>query len=318
MSPSDLSQTASSTGVSSLLKTFRSLSADGEAADNAQVQKADLSVPFLRTEEEERDLILQLRNAARHQSNEDVATEDEFWLLAAIRARKGDITRALALMSNFIAWRQTLDVSMCNPITSEKMLRQLRRRMVFVSGNTDRDGRPILAVCPARHDPSQYSALDTVRMIFFVLEWTLRTYPKAQTHGVLFLNMMTGASLKNLDIRIPGVMQKAFARNIPVRIAGGVIINPPFVLKAVLNIMTMVMGDKLKARIRIFGNRDQDKLFELVDKEHVVDGLGMGGSASWTDEMHANWIERMMEDCKAWPSVKGIVDCAGDSSTFRD
>lgn len=289
------------TGLSSIFTVFRRIAAEPESTDTARITTADnLSAPYILSASERQHQISLLHQAALAASNPRAAHADPFWQLAAIHARKGDTARALALLSNYLQWRDTLEASATNPCTSAIMEQQLRRRVVFVAGNTDRDGRPVLSIRLRNQDPSTFSALHTVRTISFVLEWTLRTFPTAQTHGVLLVACMRDATFRNMDVRVPAEMQRAFSRNLPVRVSAIYICNPPPILKAVFSLVARVMSDKIKARIRVLSHNDAQLLAQQFDSDQIMDDLQLGGTASWTDEQHAAWIERMKKDCQTW------------------
>lgn len=292
-----------------VMDAFRSISAEPSSDSHAQVSKNDLSAPFVRPSSEEAALVASLRDAALAKSDISVAHADDFWLLACIRARKGDIPRAMALAHNYIQWRLSLRSEQMNLAQSPKMRAQLERRIVFVTGDTDRSGRPIVNVRMRNQDPSAFAAIDTTRTLSFVLEWTLRTYPAAQTHGVVIVNDFAGVTLRNLDLRLPAVIQRAFSRTIPVRVAALNVINPPLFMKVIFVIAGAVLSQKLKARVSLFSKGDESRLEQLIEKEHIMEDLGMGGTAQWTDEMHRDWIDRMQRDCQTWaPCTSYIVD----------
>ena len=297
---------APSFSIPSLVTTFRKTAAQHETTDqNASVTQAELSTPFISSEQEESRLVDLLRQTASESGNHAVADAHQFYLLACIRARKGNVSRAFALASNYVMWRSSFGQDQLDLANSPKMQQQLASRLMFVSGIVDKNGRPILNIRSRNHNPTKFSASDTLRTLTFVLEWTLRTYPAAQTHGIAIINDMTGASFKNLDVRIPGVMHTAFANTLPVRLAAINLINPPFVLKAVIGIVTTLLSKKLKARIRIFGKNDQAALSQVIDEGQIPEDIGMDGSAPWTEEQHMEWVQRMMNDCKAWRDVAG-------------
>lgn len=302
LNTSELSSTSGGAkATNSLISTFRSLNAEPEAPTIADVTLSDLSTPFVRTPEEEALLISQLKSLATEESEPQVANADEFWLLACIRARKGDVTRALALAKNCLKWRESVNADGIKLNNCEQMKKQLETGMVFVSGNKNRLGQVILDIRLGKQDPARFSALDTTRMISFVLEWVLRTYPEAQTHGIVVVNNMKGVSLGNLDLRMPGVLQKAFSRNMPVRVSSVNICNPPWFIRMVLSLAAKVFSKKLKARVRVYGKGDAVKMEEMFEKDSIMIDLDMGGTAVWTDDMREKWINKMMTDCQQWP-----------------
>ncbi|KAI0562699.1 CRAL-TRIO lipid binding protein [Gracilaria domingensis] len=289
------------TGVASVLSTIRSIGASHTVDTVARVTHADLSAPFIRSAEEENKLVQSLRQAAAQSGNQSVANADHFWLLAALRARKGDVKRAEQLMLNFLAWKRRLAASTDRAERLRAAQKQLQSRVVFVSGHTDRDQRPVINVRLPRHDPSTFSALDTVRTLALVMEWTMRTYPAAQTHGVIIVHNFANLKFHNLDLRLPGELQNTFSQTFPVRVAAILICHPPFFLKGIIGLVTAIMGKKIKARIRAIDERDKHILQEYLESDQIMDDVNMGGTAAWNSAQHSEWVERIGREALTWP-----------------
>ncbi|CAN8075116.1 unnamed protein product [Agarophyton chilense] len=290
-------------GVSALLHAIRSLSAGNAGDELAHISRADLSTPFVCSAEEEHALVQQLRHAANQDGNQCVANASHFWLLAALRARKGDVKRAQQLMSNFLAWKRRLASSTDGDRCFRTTQKQLQSRFVFISGNADREARPVINVRMARHDPSTFSALDTVRTLATVLEWTVRTYPAAQTHGVIIVHDFSNLKFHNLDLRLPGEVKNAFTQAFPIRVAAILVCHPPFFLKGIIGIVTSIMGKKLRARIRAIDGKDKHILAEYLAQDQIMDDLHMDGTATWSSDQHSEWVERVGREKLAWPQV---------------
>lgn len=288
-------------GLASFFNVFRSLTRQNSNDEIAHVTKADISTPFIRPAQEEARLVESVRQRAIESGRQTVADAEHFWVLAAVRARKGDVIRAEKLLANFINWRERIESSADKQVRLDKTHSQLKSCFMFVSGTTDKAGRPVLHLKMAKHDPSSFSALDTIRTFSTVLEWTLRTYPAAQTHGLVVLHDMSDIALHNLDLRMPGEIQKAFSQSFPVRVASIILCHPPFFLKHVIGFFSSFMSSKLKARITTVGKNDKKLLDELFEPHNVLVDIGLGGTATWTDERHLEWIHRLNNDANAWP-----------------
>ena len=287
-----------------MLSFLRRISGDhSDPNDPANVTKADISTPFVLPPAEEAALIARLRQFATDANQPAVAQADDFWLLAAIRARKGDIQRALLLMKNYVEWRSTSSVQELSLAQSEQMQMLLKRQIILVAGNVDRDGRPVINVRARNTAPALFDPQDVVRAVFFVMEWTLRTYPAAQTHGIVLVNDMTGVARHNLDFRIPALMQRAFGRTLPVRVAAITLFNPPSVFKTIVGFVLAFMGEKIKARVRLCGKEDTHVLDERFERDQMMEYLDIGGSVEWNDALHEEWLERMTRDCQRWGPV---------------
>lgn len=300
-----LSSTTSGAGTGAkLLRAVRALGPASGGDARAAVSAADISTPFVVPAAEEDALVRALRAAARAAGSPPVETADDFWLRACVRARKGDVARALPLADNYLQWRASVRAGAVNAATSETMRSQLRSGFVFAPGNVDREGRPVLNLRMRKQDPGRFSAADTTRMISFVLEWMLRTFPAAQTHGIVIVNDLSCVSYGNLDVRMPGVLQKAFSRTVPVRLASINMVNPPGFFRALFALISPILSAKFKARVRMFPRGNADAFQELFERTEIMTDLGMGGTAEWTEEMHKRWVESLVEDCQTWgPAV---------------
>ena len=287
-----------------MLSFLRRISGDhSDPNDPANVTVADISTPFVATPTEEATLIAHLRQIATDANQPAVAQADDFWLLAAIRARKGDTHRALSLMKNYIEWKRASSAEKLSLAKSEQMQMLLKRQIILVAGNVDRDGRPVINVRARNTAPSLFDPLDVVRALFFVMEWTLRTYPAAQTHGIVLVNDMTGVVRSNFDLRLPGLMQKALGRTLPVRVAAITLLSPPFVFKTIMWFVLAFAGEKIRARVQICEKEDTHVLDELYERDQMMEYLDVGGSFEWNDALHEEWLERMTRDCQTWAQV---------------
>lgn len=172
---------------------LRSLRGDSAGDTSATVTRAEIATIFdpspATLSSLERDLVaalVPLPDAALSSSpdatlNAPPSPPDAFYLRAALLARKGDVSRAAALVRNFSAWRQRLGDA--NPVSSPAILELLQRGLIVSPGTRDRKGRAIVCLSMNKLDSDRFSPLDVVRTVAFVYDWTMRRYPWAMTHG---------------------------------------------------------------------------------------------------------------------------------------
>lgn len=172
---------------------------------------------------------------------------------------------------------------------------------MIVAGNVDKQGRPVVSVRMRNQDPGTFSALDTTRTLAFIIEWTLRTYPDAQKKGIVLINDLRGVGFKNVDLRIPRELSRAFTQVIPVRVAQINLVNPPMFLKALFSFFSSFLSTKLKARVALFGKGDEARFHQLFDRHETMEDLGMNGTLKRSVDDHKTWIDAMARDCKTWP-----------------
>lgn len=287
-----------------IVKTMNTIKSD--AATNPQQAQSQLnaadnsSQPFERTQQEEARLLSEMRKLSETRRLPNVICASDFWLLACLRARKGDVTRALALASSYLDWREKVDYEAHLP-TKSPIVRQILSAGIFVpADNVSRDGRPVLTVRYRCFDPRRFSALDTARAFGFVVEWMLRTYPKVQTHGMVVVEDTAGFSLKNFDIRLVSFLEKAFSSILPIRISAMHIINPNFIIRAMFTLFSSFFSDKLKARIRLFGKGDEEKFAQFFQPNQNLSFLNMGGTKEWTPAQQESVTSRMVRESQGW------------------
>jgi hypothetical protein len=163
----------------------RALARDAHAAEgDATVSRAESAAIY------EPDAATVARAAAEVReriAGTPAATLDDFYVSAALMARKGSVPRAAALLANFAAWRAR--VGDANPHSCAKMAEQLRTGAFVSPGTRDKEGRAVVYLRLRLLDPNRYSPLDTVRLAAFAYDWTIRTYPWAQSHGVALMQV---------------------------------------------------------------------------------------------------------------------------------
>lgn len=292
-------------GFVAVADTIRKLQKDDKAASTSErvsrLTAADnSSAPFEISAEETERLVTEMRKLAREKGNKLVEHADEFWLLATLRARKGDVKRSVALASNYLEWRQKVDYDGNTPASSGTMKEIMEAGLFVLAGNKSRDGRPVLTVRYRFFNPRRYSALDTARAFAYIVEWMLHTYPTSQTHGVVVVEDVAGFSFKNFDLRLVSFMEKAFTSIMPMRISALHIANPGLVIRSMFAIFSAFFSDKIKARIRLFGKGDEDKFAEFFERDQILDFLNLGGTLPWTDAQQAEVTLKLITDSARW------------------
>lgn len=225
------------------------------------------------------------------------AAADSFWVRACIRARKGDVTRAAALLQALVAWRTKLDMEAGRP----KALELLRQGILWSSGQRDRTGRYILHVRIRYADPRTYAAIDMVRAAATTMEWVLRRYPDSQKYGIVVLGDAAQLGLHNVDPRVPRELSYSFSRTLPVRIGGFFIMNMPWFLRPFFALISALLSRKLKNRMRQLGRPEE--LAPFFEQASVPVDASMGGTLPWDLDIQEKWVDTVVQDSKNWPPV---------------
>lgn len=223
-----------------------------------------------------------------------VLDADPLFLKWALYARKGDVERAMLLVKNYVDWRVRVGADKATPENTPSLYEQLKSGFMVSAGTRDVTGRAVVFLRLRLHNPDKYSALHTVQLAAFVLEWTMRTYPYALTHGVVFFQDMQKVKLRNFDFRVPGEMRNAFAQTLPVRVASMNVVNPPAFMRIIFAVVSPLMSQKLKTRTRLVATANERA--KHIDADQMLQDYGLGAEKSWTDEMHNAWCERVKAD----------------------
>jgi hypothetical protein len=156
-----------------------------------------------------------------------------FWRLAALRARKYNIPRALEVLGSYLEWRKEYKIDEVTFDSTPQLLEVLDQEAVYSAGNRDRGGRYIITIRLARTNPGQHPVSHAIRVTHANVEYILRRFPDAQARGICVVNDMRGASFSNLDSRIPRTIIKAFSKTIPVRFGGAYLFHPLMIMRII-------------------------------------------------------------------------------------
>lgn len=138
------------------------------------------------------------------------------------------------------------------------------------------------------------------RTIAVIMEYIQRTQPQALTHGVAIIQDMNGFGFSNIDLRMLPFLQKAFSQTLPVRIAGVFMCNPPVFIRALFALVSTMLSNKLKTRLRLFQRGAEDSLAEFVQSDQLPSFVEMGGTLEWTHHIHDAMVNRIISDYEKW------------------
>lgn len=307
-----LDLSATRRAVTSLPDLLCRLHASGRDSDNVSDKKldpsaaltaADAAAIFDPPSEEEQALVTALRHSWRNgmsdiDSDCEPLTVDPFYFIAALYARKGDITRSAALLRNYLAWRKRIGADVCHPANNSKLREQLRSGLIVSPGTRDRLGRAVVYMRLRLNEPDRFSALDTIRLSSVVLEWTLRTYPYAKSHGIAFYQDMRDLRFRNMDLRVPREMRNAFAQTLPIRCGSMNVLNPPVFLRLIFSIVNKLFSDKMKTRVNVIVK--QDSLLHGIESSQIPQDTNLGGTLQWTENALASWCDQVESDFQTW------------------
>lgn len=180
------------------------------------------------------------------------------WQLASLRARRHDLLAARSLLLRYMEWRAANDVD--QHTASESLRRQLESGFLRCSGLTDVQGRIIVYVDNAKHDPASFSAAQTVLAVHAVLEYALLRFPAAQTRGIVIVQDLSRMGVSNVDLEVPKALKSAFTDTFPVRVGMFLIYQAPLFVRVAAPVLKAFLSKKLRKRIVLVGPDDITKV----------------------------------------------------------
>lgn len=291
-SAQDTSTTRQHSGLASIISELKDAPAatpddddEGEYDPSMAVQDTEIRVPL--GSDEEKKLVAQMRVHLADTGLEDSKTQDEFWLLASLRARKFDPQSAATRFQKYIQWRTEYRIDELGQPSNERMQAWLRLQVARWNGGKDRVGRYLVQMTMRNTRPDLFSAEDTMRGIHLVLETLLRAYPDAQARGVALVADLRDVAFKNLDPRVPKLLGPAMSSVLPVRLGRFHMCCPPWFFKLVFPLMMRFQSPKMKSRTAI-----RSDYTELCDEIEVDQLLPETGGLVEFD--HGEWLTTLI------------------------
>lgn len=282
---------------------------DPNSANAATVCKIDNLRPFVISRQREAALVNRVRDVALSADNDYVGIADSFWVLASLRARNGDVYRAIALLANYLAWRRSVSYHdrLCNGISSA--VRELLRTGTFsVCGNCSVDGQPVLTIRYEYYEPAKHQIADVSLAFTLLVEYTMRRFPRCQTHGLVVMEEMSGAKVANLDIRVANFLSRAFASMLPLRIAAMFFCNAKKGVRTALRFMSPFLAKKFKTRVYVMHEGVVERFATFFERDQTPTFMKMHGSMTWTMKDQHKLASTVARECQKWAKA----------STFRD
>lgn len=219
-------------------------------------------------------------------------------LLRFLRARKWDVAKAFAMMTEALAWRvkeahvddDIMPKGELHALKAEKgkdakekelsegFLAQMRMGKAFIRGR-DKLGRPVVVVRVQLHQPGAQTQESLERYIVHVIE-TVRLIlkPPIETAAIFF--DMTGFTLSNMEYPPVKFILKCFEANYPESLGVMIIHNAPWIFSGVWRLIRGWMDPDIAAKVQ-FTNNISD-LEQLIDMNNFPKDLG--GNDDWKYE----------------------------------
>ncbi|KAJ5247617.1 hypothetical protein N7468_002600 [Penicillium chermesinum] len=234
-------------------------------------------------------------------------------LLRFLRARKWDVPKAFAMMTEALVWRvkeahvddQIIPQGELHAAKAEKgtdakekkmsegFLAQMRMGKAFIHGY-DKIGRPVVYIRVRIHKPGAQTEEALERYIIHTIE-SVRLLLKGQTETAAVFFDMTGFSLSNMEYPPVKFILKCFEANYPESLGVLIIHNAPWVFSGVWKLIRGWMDPDIAAKVQ-FTNNVAD-VSKIIDPDRLPEELG--GNEKWKYE----YIEPKEDENKALEDV---------------
>ena len=128
----------------------------------------------------------------------------------------------------------------------------------------DDNGRRILFVDPSLLDHDKYSRFTICRAFWYVLHAILED-ETTQKRGIVFCGYAHKAKFANIDRPLMKMNMESIKGCIPVRVGSFHLCRPPSFFKVVFPIMKVLMGARLRARVKVYFG-DNGSILEKLAK----------------------------------------------------
>lgn len=218
---------------------------------------------------------------------------DPFWeelgrparraLLAFLFARKLDVERTAELLEAHLAWRAKYEVSgrVWLRDVPEATALSLSEYCFHPKGSRAKDGKVITYMFAGRYDPNLPLHEVVLYMMWLFDHTVCEEHLDSWRRGTCYIEDITGAGYsttpKSKDKAAMGEMQNVF----PILIRSILIVEPGFIIRALLAIARVFMRDKVMKRIECV---KREVVLERVDPAELLPFFG--GTAEYDREGH--------------------------------
>lgn len=148
-------------------------------------------------------------------------------------------------------------------------------------------GRPVMFIDPTCDDKKVYKTYDSMVRYFWYMMHAAVESKTAQQKGVVFLVFPKYYTLSHFDRNLDYYLLESLGGILPIRVSSIQICHPPSIVKLVLPITKLLMGERLRKRIKIHTKSVPEKLAKYglqVDKLPIE----LGGQYQMD---HDAWLE---------------------------
>ncbi|XP_012261328.1 retinol-binding protein pinta [Athalia rosae] len=233
--------------------------------------------------------------------NKDLRTRnDDFYILRFLRGCKFNMKKAKMKFRNYHELRTKAPewFSQRDPMLPE--LQEMFSLGVFLPlKKFDSEGRLVVIIRAAVHDPSKHKQSDVFKAGKMILELASRESRAVSLYGVFAIFDLDGVTLGHALQLPPQVIKRAvhsWQSCYPMRTNSMDFINAPSYVNFVLNVFRKFMTPKMKARVHVHSHT-----FKALHKKISPSILPVeyGGSDGTIKELQEYW-KTMVEDNREW------------------
>jgi len=200
---------------------------------------------------------------------------DDRFMMACLFARKLDIKRTVDMLTKNLQWRTEnnfLEVPIWDTLPKEMMAHDFALK---VPGARGRNGEGIIYVKMGNMRPAEIPGF-----IEGCVLWTVWNGMKGGLYesmdyfrnGLIIVSDLAGMGWHNVDFELQRRMSSTLLDSFPMRVTKILIINPPWILGAFLQGLSLVIKKKVMDRVGVL--EDPAKIDEYISKENLVTGFG--------------------------------------------
>ena len=115
------------------------------------------------------------------------------------------------------------------------------------------------------------TAEDVVRMILYTMDRALER-ESTTLHGITIFHDMANVTRNNIDPSIPKMLFSAILGHFPIRITAVYILNAPFFVRGLFQVLSLMLPSKVRKRITFVGNMAE--ILKYIDQDQLLEEQG--------------------------------------------
>lgn len=133
---------------------------------------------------------------------------------------------------------------------------------MVLPGQFDPIGRGLLFFDPSKRDQSQCSRESLSRSLWYAVHAALET-ESVQQKGIVFISFPKNAKFSQFDSKLDKMHISAIRGCLPLRVGAFHVCHPPSFVAIIFPIIKLMMGERLRKRIKVYSGSDKKVLKKL-------------------------------------------------------